>query len=91
MEGIDGIFLGPADLSGSLGLLGQQTHPDVTAAVRRAFDAARAVGKPAGVNAFEPGAAQAYLDAGASFVLVDADVTMLARGSDALTRRWLPG
>ncbi|MFX8747414.1 2-dehydro-3-deoxyglucarate aldolase, partial [Acinetobacter baumannii] len=67
-----------------MGVLGQQTHPDVVAAVHRAFDAVRAAGKPVGVNAFDPAVADAYIAAGASFVLVGADVTLLARGSEAL-------
>ena len=40
----------------------------------RTFDAVRAAGKPVGVNAFDPAVAQSYLDAGAAFVLVGADV-----------------
>lgn len=88
VDGVDGVFVGPSDLAASLGLLGQQTHPDVVAAVIRAFDAVRAAGKPVGVNAFDPAAAQSYLDAGASFVLVGADVALLARGSEALAARW---
>ena len=71
-----------------MGLLGQQTHPDVAAAAHRAFAAVRAAGKPIGVNAFDPTAARAYLEAGASFVLVGADVALLARGSEALAARW---
>jgi 4-hydroxy-2-oxoheptanedioate aldolase len=71
-----------------MGLLGQQTHPDVVGAGLRAFAAVRAAGKPVGVNAFDPDAAQAYLDAGASFLLVGADVALLARGSEALAARW---
>ena len=89
VDGVDGVFVGPSDLAASMGLLGQQTHPDVTAAVRRAFDAVRAAGKPVGVNAFDPAAAQSYLDAGASFVLVGADVALLARGSESLAARWV--
>jgi 4-hydroxy-2-oxoheptanedioate aldolase len=88
VDGIDGVFVGPSDLAASMGLLGQQTHPDVAAAVRRAFDAVRAAGKPVGVNAFDPAAAQSYLDAGAAFLLVGADVALLARGSEALADRW---
>ena len=91
VEGIDGVFVGPSDLAASMGVLGKQTHPDVTAAVRRAFDAVRAAGKPVGVNAFDPAAAQGYLDAGASFVLVGADVALLARGSEAFATRWTGG
>ncbi|MGN8551458.1 UNVERIFIED_CONTAM: aldolase/citrate lyase family protein [Microbacterium sp. SLM126] len=84
VEGIDGVFVGPSDLAASMGLLGQQTHPDVAAAVLRAFEAVRAAGKSVGVNAFDPAAAQAYLDSGAAFILVGADVALLARGSERL-------
>lgn len=88
VDGVDGVFVGPSDLAASLGLLGQQTHPDVTAAVLRAFTAVKDAGIPVGVNAFDPEVAQSYLDAGADFVLVGADVAMLARGSEALAARW---
>ncbi len=90
VDGIDGVFVGPSDLAASMGLLGQQTHPDVTAAVLRALEAIRSTSTPAGVNAFDPTFAQSYLDAGASFVLVGADVALLARGSEALAARWVP-
>lgn len=86
VDGVDGVFVGPSDLAASMGLLGQQTHPDVTAAVLGTFEAVRAQGKPVGVNAFDPAQAQRYLDAGASFVLIGADVTLLAQGSEALAR-----
>ncbi|MCW4385678.1 HpcH/HpaI aldolase/citrate lyase family protein [Salinibacterium sp. SYSU T00001] len=87
-DGIDGVFVGPSDLAASMGLLGQQTHPDVTAAVLRAFEAVHAAGKPVGVNAFDPVVAQSYLEAGADFILVGADVALLARGSEALAARF---
>jgi 4-hydroxy-2-oxoheptanedioate aldolase len=89
VDGVDGVFVGPSDLAASMGVLGQQTHPDVVAAVHRAFDAVRAAGKPVGVNAFDPAAADAYLGSGASFILVGADVALLARGSEALAARWV--
>lgn len=89
VDGIDGVFVGPSDLAASMGLLGQQTHPDVVAAVLRAFEAVRAAGKPVGVNAFDPATADAYLAAGAAFILVGADVTVLARESDALAARYV--
>ncbi|WP_405373092.1 MULTISPECIES: HpcH/HpaI aldolase/citrate lyase family protein [unclassified Microbacterium] len=88
VDGVDGVFVGPSDLAASMGLLGQQTHPDVTAAVRRAFAAVHASGTPVGVNAFDPDAARAYVDAGADFLAVGADVTLLARGSETLAARW---
>ncbi|MFS0733759.1 HpcH/HpaI aldolase/citrate lyase family protein [Microbacterium sp. 1P10UB] len=88
VEGVDGVFVGPSDLAASMGVLGSQTHPDVVDAVRRTFDAVRAAGKPVGVNAFDPAVAEDYLRAGAAFVLVGADVALLARGSEALGARW---
>lgn len=89
VEGVDAVFVGPADLSASMGVLGQQTHPDVVAAVHRVFAAAHAVGVPVGVNAFDPVVAEAYLDAGADFVAVGADVALLARASEALAGRFV--
>jgi 4-hydroxy-2-oxoheptanedioate aldolase len=89
VEGVDGILLGPADLAASMGVLGQQAHPDVVAAVERCLAVARAAGKGAGVNAFVPEAADRYVAAGANLVCVGADVTLLARGSEALAARFL--
>lgn len=88
VAGIDGVFVGPSDLAASMGLLGQQTHPDVVATVGRVLTSAAAAGVPCGVNAFDPEIADGYLAAGASFVLVGADVALLARGSEALAARF---
>ncbi|MFC8411444.1 HpcH/HpaI aldolase/citrate lyase family protein [Arthrobacter sp. NPDC057259] len=88
VDGVDAIFLGPSDLAASMGLLGQQEHPDVVAAVERCLAAARETGKPAGVNAFTPATADRYRAAGAAFILVGADVALLARGSEALAARF---
>ncbi len=90
VDGVDGVFVGPSDLAASMGVLGQQSHPDVTAAVLRTFDAVHAAGKPVGVNAFDPAVAQAYVDAGADFIAVGADVALLARASESLAARWVP-
>ncbi|WP_026551252.1 HpcH/HpaI aldolase/citrate lyase family protein [Arthrobacter sp. H20] len=84
VDGVDAIFVGPSDLAASMGLLGQQEHPEVRTAVERCLSAALKVGKPAGVNAFNPDTARHYLDSGAHFILVGADVALLARGSEAL-------
>lgn len=90
VDGIDGIFVGPSDLSASMGLLGQQSHPEVVAAVRRCFTAARSAGVPVGVNAFDPDVARGYAADGVDFLLVGADVSLLARGSERLAGDWVP-
>lgn len=87
--GIDGVFLGPSDLAASMGLLGQQTHPDVVARVEQAFADVLPTEKFVGINAFVPEQARHYVNAGASFVLVGADVALLARGSEALAEQFV--
>ena len=89
VDGVDSIFLGPSDLAASMGLLGQQEHPEVRAAVDHCLAAAKAAGKPAGVNAFNPDTARHYLTSGANFILVGADVALLARGSEALAAQYI--
>lgn len=89
-DGVDGVFIGPSDLSASMGLLGQQSHPDVVAAVEQTIEAVKAAGKIVGVNAFAKAQAEAYAAAGADYVNVGADVAILARGTEALADTWCP-
>jgi 4-hydroxy-2-oxoheptanedioate aldolase len=89
VDGVDALFVGPADLAASMGVLGEQSHPDVVAAVLTSIEAGRAAGKPVGVNAFVPDDAERYLAAGASFVAVGADVAILARASEGLADRFI--
>jgi len=89
VDGVDGLYVGPADLAASMGVLGQQGHPEVVAATERVLGIARAAGRHAGVNAFVPETAERYLAAGAEFVTVSADVTLLARGVEALAARFI--
>lgn len=88
VDGVDGVFVGPSDLAASMGLLGQQSHPDVVHAVLSAFAAVRSAGKPVGVNAFDIALAERYVAQGASFLLAGADVALLARGSEQLAATW---
>lgn len=88
VDGVDAVFIGPADLAASMGYLGQQSHPEVLAGVQTAIDAAKAAGKLVGVNAFDEAQARAYLDAGVDFIAVGADVQLLVKSSDALVERF---
>ncbi|MGO4384719.1 HpcH/HpaI aldolase family protein [Specibacter sp. RAF43] len=90
VDGIDAVFIGPSDLAASMGVLGQQEHPDVVAAVEHCIRVAKAAGKPVGVNAFAEATARRYLAAGVDFILVGADVALLARGSEALAGSYVP-
>jgi 4-hydroxy-2-oxoheptanedioate aldolase len=84
VDGVDAVFIGPADLAASMGKLGQPEHPDVVGTIEAALGTIVEHGKSAGVNAFNKTIAQRYLAAGATFVLVGADVALLARGAEKL-------
>lgn len=84
VDGVDAVFIGPSDLAASMGLIGQQEHPEVVAAVEHVIALALAAGVKAGVNAFAPAVAERYAASGADFVFVGADVGLLARATESL-------
>ncbi len=88
VEGVDGVFFGPADLSASLGLLGQPGHPDVQQAIVDGMRLVRAAGKAPGVLSADPVAARRYLDAGALFVAVGVDTSLLVRSARELAAKF---
>lgn len=88
VEGVDGVFVGPADLAASLGHLGNPGHPEVQAAIRDAAGRTRGAGRAAGILATDEGVARTYLEWGYSFVAVGVDVMLLARATSALAARF---
>jgi 4-hydroxy-2-oxoheptanedioate aldolase len=78
VEGVDAVFIGPADLSASMGLPGQMDHPDVIAAVEGAIAQLVAMGVPAGVMALDAALAERYRSAGALFIAIGVDLVLLA-------------
>ncbi|BBX27016.1 4-hydroxy-2-oxoheptanedioate aldolase [Mycolicibacterium alvei] len=88
VDGVDAVFIGPADLAASMGRLGEPEHPEVVGTIESALATIVAHGKSAGVNAFNETIARRYVAAGASFVLVGADVALLARGAEQLVDRY---
>lgn len=89
VEGVDGVFIGPADLAASMGHLGNAAHPDVIAAIEDGITRITGAGLAAGILITDPVAAKTYLDLGATFVATGIDVTLLANagGSWPLTAR----
>lgn len=81
VDGIDGVFIGPADLSASMGHRGQPGHPEVQKVILDGIATVRAAGKAAGVLATDPALAQQYLDAGALFVAVGVATTLLVKAA----------
>ncbi len=76
--GVDGIFIGPADLAADMGHLGNPAAPEVQAAVEDALARIISAGKAAGILTSDRGLAQRYLDLGATFVAVGSDVGLLS-------------
>ena len=78
VEGVDGVFIGPSDLSADLGHLGNTNAPEVVAAIDGALDAIAASGKASGIFAVDPADAERYLARGVSFVAVASDINSMA-------------
>ncbi|MEN9627281.1 MAG: hypothetical protein RJA10_508 [Pseudomonadota bacterium] len=74
VDGVDALFLGPADLSGSMGLVGQTTHPRVMAAMADAARRCHALGKPVGTIGVELEVVAQYRAMGYDFLAVDSDI-----------------
>lgn len=91
VDGIDGVFIGPADLAAALGHAGNLTHPEVQAAIEDAIRRLVAVGKPAGILTGDEALARRYLQLGALFVAVGADLALLRASADALAARFKRG
>ncbi len=86
VDGVDGVFIGPSDLSASMGFIGQPGHPEVQAAIEDAIGRLKAAGKPAGVLTANAEEARRYIDWGFTFVAVGIDTLILAKGADALAK-----
>ncbi|WP_122072401.1 aldolase/citrate lyase family protein [Pseudophaeobacter sp. EL27] len=78
VEGVDGVFIGPADLAADMGYIGNAGAPEVEAAVLEAMGKIVASGKASGILTLDPKMQRACLDAGATFVATNIDVTLFA-------------
>ncbi|WP_375577007.1 aldolase/citrate lyase family protein [Paracidovorax oryzae] len=76
VEGVHGVFIGPADLAASMGHRGNPGHPEVQAAIEDAMRTIIASGKAAGTLTSDPALARRYLELGCTFVAVGVDVLM---------------
>jgi len=77
--GVDGVFIGPADLSASMGHVGNAAHPEVQAAIADAIARILKAGKAPGILTPDRAMAAQYLQLGALFVAVGLDTQILMR------------
>lgn len=83
VEGVSGIFFGPADIAADIGLVGQPMHADVWALIKPAAQALMDQGIPVGTLVMDTGFAAELLNDGFTFVACATDTMLLAKASDA--------
>ena len=88
VDGVDGVFIGPADLAASLGHPGNPAHPDVKAAIEDAIARIQAAGKPAGILTTDEVFARRCMELGTRFTAVGVDLAVLIQASEALLGRF---
>ncbi|WP_299899369.1 aldolase/citrate lyase family protein [uncultured Ruegeria sp.] len=84
VDGVSGIFFGPADIAADIGKLGKPMDPEVWALIKPAAQKLIAKGVPVGTLVLDPGFATELLNEGFTFVACGTDASILARGADAL-------
>ena len=88
VDGVDGVFIGPADLHASMGYTGEVNNPAVVPMIEEAMRRIRKCGKAPGVLAFAEPDIRRYIAAGALFTAVGSDGGILARGAEALAAKY---
>jgi len=86
VKGVDGIFIGPGDLSADLGYLGKPGHPEVVKIIDNAIARIRACGKPAGILTGDESFAKHFIEQGCMFVAVGSDIGLLSKGAKTLVQ-----
>lgn len=88
VDGVDGVFIGPADLAADMGHIGDALHVDVQAAIMDALTRIKAAGKAPGILSTNDDMTNNAINAGAQFVAVGADVLLLNASATKLAAKW---
>ncbi len=83
VDGVDGIYVGPRDLSLSLGCAFDPDDPELNRALQRVWAACAAAGKPVGVHATNGAVARRFADAGSTLITTVADAAAITRDAAA--------
>lgn len=81
VDGVDAVFIGPADLSASMGLPGQTGHPEVIAVIEDTITRLKALGVPSGILTLDTVFASRCMKLGTTFTAVGVDLALLMRGA----------
>jgi 4-hydroxy-2-oxoheptanedioate aldolase len=88
VDGVDGVFIGPADLAAALGHLADIAHAEVQSAIKDAIARIKACGKPAGILSADEAQVRRYIEWGTTFTAVGLDAALLARETEKLAARF---
>ena len=88
VPGVDGLLIGPNDLTQAMGIFGQTDHPDFLEAVRRICRAARSRGKAVGMSCGSAAACRPWAELGIRFFQVGTDVSLYAGVLRELRGQW---
>jgi 4-hydroxy-2-oxoheptanedioate aldolase len=88
VDGVDGVFIGPADLSTDMGYQGNSAAPEVRDTIADAIRRIKKAGKAPGILGTNEEATQSYLEMGAQFLAVGIDVMILTQAARALATKW---
>lgn len=91
VEGVDAVFIGPSDLSASMGHAGNVSHPEVVDAVSDGIRRIRDAGKYAGLLCLDETKVAHYVECGANFVGVGVDALLIGNAARSLASRCKSG
>ena len=87
VEGVDILFIGPADLSMAMGIFGQFDHPTFTDALNKIVQAAQKANKAIGILIFNPEDYDKYHNMGIRFIACGSDATFVAEGARNMAKK----
>jgi 4-hydroxy-2-oxoheptanedioate aldolase len=87
VDGVDGVFIGPSDLSAALGYLGKPAHPEVVKTIEDSIRRIKDAGSAPGILTGDLELAQRYIELGCLFTAVGSDIALLTNAADRLAAR----
>lgn len=87
-EGVDGVFIGPADISAAFGHVGDPWHPEMQKLHEDAFRRIQAAGKAVGILTLDEQLARKHVEMGATFIAVGTDSNLMVKSTSALAAKF---
>jgi 4-hydroxy-2-oxoheptanedioate aldolase len=85
---VDGVFIGPSDLSAAFGHLGDPWHPEMQEIIADAFRRIQAAGKAVGILTLDETLAREHVQMGATFIAVGTDSNVMVKATSALSAKF---